>query len=70
MVESITLKRTRCCCSAEQFDPQEMFKTGNNALIEGSEERSDPLAMFTTMPASAFSFCNKMAPLKEESELL
>ena len=70
MVESITLRCTRCCCSMEQFDPQEMFKTGNNTLIEGSKERCDPLAMFTTMPACAFSCCNKMAPLNEESELL
>jgi hypothetical protein len=60
----------RFCCRTEQFDPQEMFKTGNDALIEGSEERSDPLAMLTTMPASAVSCCNKMAPLNEESELL
>ena len=66
----VTLRCTRFCCCIEHFDPQEMFKMGNNALIEGSEERRDPLAMLTTIPASAVSCCNKMAPLNEESELL
>ena len=66
----MTLRRKRFCCSKEQFDPQEMFKTGKTMLIEGLEERNDPLVTFTTMSDSAVSCCNRMAPLKDESELL
>ena len=61
-------KRTRFCCSAEQFKPQEMFKTGNDTLTDGSVRRTDPL-IFTTMPASACSCCSKTSPVELESEL-
>ena len=61
-------RRTRFCCSAEQFEPQEMFKAGNAVPIDGSVRRTDPV-IFTTMPDSEFSCCSKTTPVEEESEL-
>ena len=66
----MTLRRKRFCCSKEQFDPQEMFKTGSTALIEGSVERTEPSVMFTTMPDSKLSCCKNITAVELESELL
>ena len=69
MVESMTLRRKRFCCSKEHVGPQEMFKTGNTTLMEGSVERTD---LFVTSKVKCFpdiNCCRKMTPAKQESEL-
>ena len=47
MVESMTLRRKRFCCSGEHVGPQEMFKTGSTTLMEGSVDKTDLFAMST-----------------------
>ncbi len=69
MVESVTLRRKRFCCSKEQFDPQEMFKTGSKTLVEGSVDRTDLFAISTVKLDPVFNCCRKMTPAKQESEL-
>ena len=69
MVEPITLRRKRFCCSKEQFDPQEMFKTGSTTLMEGSVDRTDLFAISTVKLDPVFNCCRKMTPAKQESEL-
>ncbi len=65
----MTLRRKRFCCSKEQFDPQEMFKTGSATLMEGSVDRTDLFAISTVKCLPKISCCRKMTPAKQESEL-
>ncbi len=65
----MTLRRKRFCCSTEQFDPQEMFKTGSATLMDGSVDRTDLFAISMVKLDPMFNFCRKMTPAKQESEL-